>query len=360
MKTKVKFTTNKINHEVDPSDSYTLQIMDRPVYDESRIFGEVVKDKTLPFDEDMLQFAFLSVLKGVSQKVAHDCNPRRIGNYLKFLPTIRGKVKGPYSAYDPETCSTAIVIQSLSGLEKSIDMKYIQFVNVREGVKGVVRKLAWLGSSVDGEIKPGEKLLGTGDNLAWLDGDRIEFSWKAADGTQATGTVTSVDEDSDVNHIVFDWPAALDGVAEGTEVEFTFYLRGGLEEADANVSRRKVIVLAGEEPPEPPAPTGEPKVLAINGGTFLEGGGTVVHGENMKFVDSFPGNHVIVMDSEGTDMGAMISTDESIPITEESFGLTIDAGTPFTEGETYRFVFSMVDADGEPVTVTQTARYVSE
>ena len=26
MKTKVKFTTNKINHEVDPSDSYTLQI----------------------------------------------------------------------------------------------------------------------------------------------------------------------------------------------------------------------------------------------------------------------------------------------------------------------------------------------
>lgn len=356
MKTKVKFMTNKISHEVDPSGSYTLQLMDRPIYDESRIFGEVVKDKTLPFDEDVLQFAFLSVLKGVSQKVAHDCNPRRIGNYLKFLPTIRGKVKGPYSAYDPETCSTAIVIQSLSGLEKTIDMKYIQFVNARQGVKGVVKKLAWLGSSVDGEIKPGEKLLGTGDNLAWLDGDHIEFTWKTADGTQATGTVTSVDEDSDVNHIVFDWPAALDGVAEGTEVEFTFYLRGGLEEADANVSRRTVTVLAGEEPPEPPTPI-EPTVAAINDGTFHSGNGNVVTGANMHFADAHPGDHIVIKDGEGHDMEAMISTDESVPVTETGFALNIDEGNPFADGETYVFVFSMLDADGEPVTVTQTARW---
>ena len=121
----------------------------------------------------------------------------------------------------------------------------------------------------------------------------------------------------------------------------------------------RVTVKAGETPPEPPVPTG-PTVTAINGGTFLEGGGTVVHGENMRFADAYPGNHVVIKDSEGTDMGAMISTDESIPVTEESFGLTIDAGTPFTEGAEYTFEFAMLDADGQPVTVTQTATYVAE
>ena len=120
-----------------------------------------------------------------------------------------------------------------------------------------------------------------------------------------------------------------------------------------------VTILAGETPPEPPVPTG-PTVTAINSGTFLEGGGCVVHGENMRFADEYPGNHVIIKDSEGTDMGAMISTDESIPVTEESFGLTIDAGTPFTDGAAYVFQFEMLDEGGQPVTVTQTARYVAE
>ena len=119
---------------------------------------------------------------------------------------------------------------------------------------------------------------------------------------------------------------------------------------------RKVKYLRVVDPTPPTGPT----VTAINGGTFLEGGGCVVHGENMRFADEYPGNHVIIKDSEGTDMGAMISTDESIPVTEESFGLTIDAGTPFTEGAEYTFEFSMLDADDQPVTVTQTARYVAE
>ena len=117
----VKFDTHAISTDVDPSRSYTLQLLDRPVYDDSLVFREVVKEKTLPFDEDMLKFAFLSVLKTMTQKVAADCVPRKIGNYLKFLPTIRGKVKGPYSPYNPQTCSTAIVVQSLSGLEKTVN-----------------------------------------------------------------------------------------------------------------------------------------------------------------------------------------------------------------------------------------------
>ena len=119
---------------------------------------------------------------------------------------------------------------------------------------------------------------------------------------------------------------------------------------------KTVTVLTGETPPVPPVPAG-PTVAAINDGTFHAGGGNVVTGANMRFADAFPGNHLVIKDSEGTDMEAMISTDDTMPITETSFALNIDEATPLTDGAPYVFEFEMLDEGGQPVTVTQTARW---
>ena len=115
----------------------------------------------------------------------------------------------------------------------------------------------------------------------------------------------------------------------------------------------KLTVLAGDVPPTPTGPT----VTAINDGTFHAGGGNVVTGANMRFADAFPGNHLVIRDSEGTDMEAMISTDDTTPVTETSFALNIDETTPLTDGAAYVFQFEMLDEGGQPVTVTQTARW---
>ena len=346
----VKFDTHAISTDVDPSKSYTLHLLDRPVYDDSLVFREVVKEKTLPFDEDMLKFAFLSVLKTMTQKVAADCVPRKIGNYLKFLPTIRGKVKGPYSPYNPQTCSTAIVVQSLSGLEKSVNTANIQFVNVREGLKAAVKKVTWRGAEETGKIMPGRQIRATGDNLVWLDGDSIELSWKLPDGTEATATITSIVEaDSDVDNIILDWPTVLDGVATGTKVTFTFYLRGGVEDAEHQPSKVSAVVIDAEPGPGP-------TVTAINDGTF-SAGNCIVTGAHMRFTDSDPGGHLVIKDPDGTEVSAMISTDAEIPVTETRFALSIDEGQPLTDGASYTFTFDMLDADGQPVTVTHAARW---
>ena len=352
----VKFDTHAISTDVDPSKSYTLHLLDRPIYDDSQVFREVVKEKTLPFDEDMLKFAFLSVLKTVTQKVAADCVPRKIGNYLKFLPTMRGKVKGPYSPYNPQTCSTAIVVQSLSGLEKSVNTANIQFVNAREGLKAAVKKVTWRGAEETGKIMPGRQIRATGDNLVWLDGDSVELSWELPDGAEATATITSiVESDSDVDNIILDWPAVLDGVATGTKVTFTFYLRGGLEDAEHQPSKVSAVVIDAEPGPGP-TPT-QPTVTNIGEGWFHAGAGNVITGANMRFADAFPGNHILIKDAQGTDMEAMISTDAEIPVTETRFALSIDEGQPLTDGEEYTFEFDMVDGDDQPVTVTHAARW---
>ena len=105
-----------------------------------------------------------------------------------------------------------------------------------------------------------------------------------------------------------------------------------------------------------PGPT-VPTVTDIGEGFFHPGNRNVVTGENMRFADGEPGNHVVIKDGTGVDTEAMISTDTDVPVTETGFALNIDEGTPLTDGEEYTFEFSMLDAEGEPVMVTQTARW---
>ena len=243
-KIQAKFDTYAVNSALDPSGGYTLRLKERPIYDESQVFEEVVKEKTLPFDKDMLEFAFLSVLKTMALKVSRDCNPRKVGNYLRFMPTLRGKVKGPYSPFDPATCSSAIVITSLSGLEKEVDRNYVTFVNANAGVRVTVNRVSWIGSDEPNVVKKGEAFGAYGTFLMFDSslGDTVTVAWKDAGETGHTATLTP--SESDYDHMKFSWPGALDEVAEGTELTFTFRTRGGIEDADEQVNVKKVLVAA--------------------------------------------------------------------------------------------------------------------
>ena len=133
--------------------------------------------------------------------------------------------------------------------------------------------------------------------------------------------------------------------------------RAGDAGGPLQTSFRKVKYLRVVDPG--PTPTG-PTVTDIGEGFFHPGHGNVVTGENMRFADGEPGNHVVVKDGTGVDMEAMISTATRVPVTETGFSLNIDEGTPLTDGEEYTFEFEMVDSAGQPVTVTHTARWQSE
>ena len=111
--------------------------------------------------------------------------------------------------------------------------------------------------------------------------------------------------------------------------------------------------------PEPPAPTG-PAVTAINDGTFHRDDGNVVTGANMRFADDSPASHVTITDGEGNEVSAMIGDDSNVESGPEQFGLIISPGEELTPGAAYTFSFEMLDADGEPVTVSHSARWRAE
>ena len=186
-----------------------------------------------------------------------------------------------------------------------------------------------------------------GANLSTTgDGEGVKVT--AADGTEAAAEVTGEDG---TGHYVTARLASELASGKGTVTVTTRGLR--TPEGEPQTYSKKVTIVEGETPPGPTGPT----VTAINDSTFHSGAGNVVTGVGMRFADDYPSTHVVVKNSEGEDMGAMISDDVEVPRSETRFGLNIDEGNPLTDGEEYVFEFEMLDADGQPVTVTHAARW---
>ena len=57
----------------------------------------------------------------------------------------------------------------------------------------------------------------------------------------------------------------------------------------------------------------------------------------------------------GRDAGATVSTDAEVLVTDSRFGLVVEGD--LADGAEYVFAFDMLDAAGNPVTVTKAARF---
>ena len=145
----------------------------------------------------------------------------------------------------------------------------------------------------------------------------------------------------------------------GGDYKLVVKSRAGDAGGPLQTSFRKVKYLRVVDPepePEPePTPTG-PVVTAINSGTFHNGNNAVT-GANMRFADNSPASHVTIKDGMGDEVSAMIGDDPEVEPSETSFGLDITPGQEMFSDVDYTFEFEMLDAEGQPVTVTQTARW---
>ena len=352
MKAKLVYTVRSTRAPGETRDTIVPVIVDRLNPTELETVVENCIDRGLI--AGLKPTAAHGIAEGVAAQIANEFSKGRgvkFGDYFYGRPYLSGTV----DANGRLNATNGINVRLYKGASFKLALEdfTLSFDGAGDAVKVdfVFGDYDGAGGNTRGTVVSNAPVVIQGRNL-WSAGDTNKVYFNELDGEDEVEVSAFTSQGDGL--LAFAWPS---GLTVGKRYAVT------VERTDANGITRSatgkyVDVVAGATPPGP-TPTG-PTVTAINGGTFLEGGGCVVHGENMRFADAYPGNHVIIKDSEGTDMGAMISTDESIPVTEESFGLTIDAGTPFTEGAEYTFEFSMLDADGQPVTVTQTARYVAE
>lgn len=241
----VYFEPVPISPTVDPRGGYALKMKEQQMVSGDSVFEEVVKEKTLPISAELLEFSFRCVLSTMAERVSRDCRPRKIGNYLKASAYLRGRVESPYSPFDPNTCSCAIIFTSLSGVMKSVNTeKYVRFVNTKTGLRVVIDRVVYEGcvdSSQIATIMRGKGIAVTGLNCQWLAGDTCTLVWKDEEGVEHTADI--VPTSSTVTEMHFAWPEALADVPANSEIEMRFKTRGGIEDGEVQSNNKPVTLI---------------------------------------------------------------------------------------------------------------------
>lgn len=293
-----------------------------------------------------------SYLKTCANHTATTGETVNIANIMTTLLSIRGSYEKRKSTAKRENVRVVVRLQEDMRPKVSFAMS-----NVLEGKILTLQSVTSVGCE-PGFVRQSSIATINGLNLEMLEGDTVTATMKGPGGDEQTVPCSFASLGSTRLDVTI--PDVFNAAAyAGQKIVFEITNRCGDPEQPQDVDSITATLLASEggDTPEPePTPTG-PTVAAINDGTFHSGGGNVVTGVNMRFADEYPGNHVVIKDEMGDDMEAMISTDDEVPVTESRFGLNIDEGTPLIDGEPYTFEFSMLDADGQPVTVTQSARW---
>ena len=212
-----------------------------------------------------------------------------------------------------------------------------------------------------GFVRQGAVATINGLNTTMLDGDTVEAEMKNSSGNVVKVPCSFTSVSSTRLDVVV--PSTFGGV-EYAGKKITFYVTNRCGETDQGRETEDIsaTLLAGEEStPEPePTPTA-PTVTAINGGNTFCAGGNTVHGTDMRFADAHPASHIVLKNSEGQAVTGVTITDTEEPVSETQFRVNVlDNEGTLADGADYTWEFAMVDSQGNPVTVTKSARWVSE
>ena len=284
-----------------------------------------------------------SFLKACAQRAANSGETVTVGSMMTFGLAIKGWYSTKDSKADKDNVRVTATL--LGDLKPTVAFS---MSNVLDGATLVLVTVMSDGCGL-GHVRQGDAFRINGKALKMLDGDSVTATLKTAGGETVTAACPIIGSDDD--HVDATLPEAFSNPEyAGRDIRFT--VRGRCGDPDAATQEKSITAVldAGDVPP-----TG-PTVTKINeDDTFQAGGGNIVTGTNMRFVNDDPGGALVIKDGD-EEVSAMIATDEQVPVTATRFGLSINGD--FMAEREYTFEFTMLDADNQPVKVTKTATFV--
>jgi hypothetical protein len=245
---KLKYKTQSVNSEIDPRGGYICRVVNADPVEDDAVFQEVIDSLRLTESVFGLKKAVEAVIDTAMRKTASDGVPRKVGGLFRTFVTIKGKVPNGDSSFAALTGkgAGAFVRWGLSSeVTREVDYNSVIISNVHGGQSIVVSSVAYKGADENAlEVRKGTPILVTGRNLAYIEGDEVKVS-RFTDGEETVIATISPTE-SDYYHQQFAWPAELTALEDGTEVVFTFRLRGGDAEATPVTVAKTVKVVAAE------------------------------------------------------------------------------------------------------------------
>lgn len=169
-------------------------------------------------------------------------NAVSFGNYLRFTPTIRGKVDPDTGKPTSET-KMGVAILALKNMQLNIE----EFSLVDASGESLTPKISFLrswasGAQVD-QFAKGSTFSLVGKNLFYSAemGDSITLKY-SEDGEEKTLSVTPTFGSTELMN--FNFPTELESVADGTEIEITIRTRSGVEDGAFSSASRIVTLVS--------------------------------------------------------------------------------------------------------------------
>ena len=349
---KLKYKTQAVNTAIDPAGGYICRVINADPVEDDAVFQEVIDSLRLTESVFGLKKAMEAVIETAMRKTATDGVPRKVGGLFRTYITIRGKVPNgdsPFVALSGRGSGAYVRWGLSSEVQREVDYNSVSISNIRGGQSVSVNSIAYNGAEENAfDVRRGVPILVTGRNLAYIAGDLVEVS-RTVDGADVV-LATLTPEESDYYHESFAWPTELDDVPAGSELKFTFRLRGGDETASPVAVTKTVRVSEGATPPVPVNPpritSGHSESHADDGKCYADGSGFVLEGDNLE--------DAIVTIAGSANEGETWSYEETVPADKVNFDadmLTIDGDwldswyNHLDVGELVKF--TVTNSDGE-------------
>ena len=208
-------------------------IVNKETYDTAMCLLFAMENKYITAGQFYANFGVVSGFLEALQRLGMDGRDILLNGWLRIHPELKGTV-------DPET--------RLLGEDNEIHVCAQCQVNLRRkasdfnwtcvddtGTRPTVQHLQSVGGAKDKEIFASAKIAVGGTNLAYsAESDKITASWQTTDaetGVVSDHSVELTPESSGYSAMVLPFPEGLAAAPIGTEVTFTFFLRGGNAEA---------------------------------------------------------------------------------------------------------------------------------
>lgn len=221
-------------------------IVNKEVYDTPRCLHFAMDNKYIDAGQFYANFGIVNGFLEALQKLGKDGKDILLNGWLRIHPELKGTI-------NPETrlLGADNEIHVCAQCQRDLRRKASEFnwTCVDDtGARPTIQHLQSVGGAKDKAIFASAKIAVGGTNLTCHSAsDRITASWQTTDAETGETTDHSVEltpESSGYSAMVLPFPAGLAAAPIGTEVTFTFFLRGGNAESVAIPAIAKAKLIA--------------------------------------------------------------------------------------------------------------------
>ena len=188
---KLELEIKKVSDKFAKGAAYRGSVADRKSMSYDEVIEEVISKCMMRLSVTQLKSIISSVMETMIDGVLTDGVSRRLGDYFKLQPEVRGRFDSPGEQFDDEKHQLALVLCPLKSMRRKPGRNGISVYNYNAGPAVKITRTYSEGEERGSVVKFGKDIIIEGENLAVLGDGKDEFHVKFFTQKQRAACVLS-------------------------------------------------------------------------------------------------------------------------------------------------------------------------